>query len=433
MKKIFLFIFLIFIMFSLVEGAFLDGDCTIRYGGGAVCSMNGEIGLFLASDYFNAHASLGTGYNYYVCCPGTDLNFIGNAPTANVVGMTVDFGEENAHVYAPENAYDPGVIVQFPIDGQGTDDVDCVSSDTGSPGADYHCVVSISDNVNAHVSNCTGSGSYPLKVYCKVQPSGGSSCEIFGAYWCNGIPIGGCYFENYLNVNESDKVWLAALGPDCNGLDLSFNVFENDDGAPNESIGMVGANITVSSLAYVEWIVPYIPGSDGFGNELHYQFKVNETTSGNYGWSQILNVTPICDSASACFIDSGVGECAPYLVDSCRPLVTPNGCNKSQPVCYCMYEDNCGSSGSSYGPEVIIRIRNSTECADDGDGDNIGIYDITLQYFNTSSSQFIGNFWVEDTKPCFLDKDIPFYGLFSLILTILLIGVYYKRKSFKKN
>ncbi|MBU1245835.1 MAG: hypothetical protein ABIJ20_03095 [Nanoarchaeota archaeon] len=417
MKKIFLFIICFFVMFSLVQAGALTSDCSIKLN-----CLPGELSVFFVSNNGgNAHASPpnGISYSYEVCCPHTGLDRIDDTNRAVILSFT-DW--ENAHVYGPAG---PDQSDFAYLHDQTNEVVNCDTTFDGQVGE--YCVASISSLINAHVGNCTGVGSYPIKVYCNVA-GGGLPCELFDPQWCNSTFPSGCNPLG-LTVNESDLVYLRASGLNCDGLDAEFNVYEND-GGPDDFIESVGINTTLSNLVYLEWIVPYIPGNDVSGSQLQYQFKVNETISGGFNFSQLLLVNPICAPLSTCWDNS---DCPP---DSCYTNIW---CDKSTPTvapfCECAMSGYICGGSSPYGADIIIRIRSATDCIDDGDGDNIGTYNITLQYFNTSATppDFIGNQWTESSKQCFLDKEVPFYGLFSLILTIFFIGIYYKRKSFKKN
>ena len=133
-----------------------EGECYIAES----CDEN-DYALFSVSKLFNAHASINTeSYPYKVCCPVNKLS-CDDVKAVEILKFSAD---DNAHVELSV----AGVHYEYETLPFCLEASLCTSyyNETRICPEGYHCVVSLSNATNAHVSPCYGN-AYPLKVCCK--------------------------------------------------------------------------------------------------------------------------------------------------------------------------------------------------------------------------------------------------------------------------
>lgn len=127
----------------------------------------GEVDVLHISSFINAHTELPSlsNYDFKVCCMGTNLDNDCNAGDATP--FLVLSSQTNAHVEQvglglyTENVCLSGNSITC---GYATAPQTCTDLNYNA-----ECIVSMSGNTNAHVSNCTGVGSYNTRVCCWIS------------------------------------------------------------------------------------------------------------------------------------------------------------------------------------------------------------------------------------------------------------------------
>jgi hypothetical protein len=122
-------------------------------------------------------------------------------------------------------------------------------------------VLSLSTDTNAHISNATGTGSYPTKICCGGSTIFAARCTIASARWAG---------EGNAAIGE--KAFLEVIGSsaqDCNRLTVNFKVYEDNQGAAKN---MPISTLFEDNIATSYWIAEYV--DDGtFGGDPEYYFE----------------------------------------------------------------------------------------------------------------------------------------------------------------
>ncbi len=152
-------------------------SCSVKTACGS-----GEADLMHMYDRNNSHAELSTesSYNYKVCCGGSWEN-LGTACGTVLARLQ---SKTNSHVEkSDENNYGYEVCMSiangnlecsYVTTSPGTDGF----SDCLALGSDYTCIVTLSDNTNAHVADCTSGNSYGIKICCRSAETTPPSASI---------------------------------------------------------------------------------------------------------------------------------------------------------------------------------------------------------------------------------------------------------------
>lgn len=273
---------------------------------------------------------------------------------------------------------------------------------------------------------------------------------------------------------------------DCTGESLGFRIYDVDDFAgvkdpsqeiPN-SLGLI--NLGVGGIGPEEnvktWITEYNTGDNEGDPDIEYMFVAviiggPERDSDN--WIQVQDIAlPECRDNG--IIDPGedcdgsnlnakrcesISHTPPFTGGnlSCVPSGYPNQCRYDTSQCTTdeggsgdyrcggrrvTYEPRCNPPGSyctnSYfvcandcrsciGIDGNIKtILTRTPCRDDGNGDNVGVYEETTVQVNINTNQPIGS-PVTVPKECTLtsEVDIPFFTPLNIIMVLVLISIYY--------
>ncbi|RLG14221.1 MAG: hypothetical protein DRN71_03465 [Candidatus Nanohalarchaeota archaeon] len=199
-------IFIILILF-LIPGTHAL-ECTLK---NAPCAATEEC-IIKLSGTTDAHAEECTQSNYahHLCCddPAYTLTRTYSDGCATGTGVLSLFAQTDSHVEEyPSALYTNDVCLTAAPSGIVTytyTDFAC------NPG--YTCLLSMSDTTNAHLANCTGTGSYTKKICCKIGTI--STITISS-------PKNTTYTEtNLLNLNVSCH----DSGPGCNHSSWRFSI-----------------------------------------------------------------------------------------------------------------------------------------------------------------------------------------------------------------
>ena len=280
------------------------------------------------------------------------------------------------------------------------------------------------------------------------------SCAITEFYWSETqVDPGTTIF-----VKDGTTVNLIIKGTDCVGTEVGLTYYELQPGfdpildPASYDLPPATAIFSAGNEINEQWDAVWF--DDGADNQFpDYMFRINEDQNFD---SNILEVYVNCtDIGSCCDECDGVGlnydfldgECSNVCCEGC---LGGGGCS-GQP---CTGSQQCGPINDSWWQtgscedwcdvDPICWTDNGdgtgtrqiqSDCVDDSDGDNIGVYSITYIEFNISNSTQVFSETVDENLPCFLNQAIPFFDSFAIgIVLFILIGFYFtKRKSFKKN
>ncbi len=432
------------------------------------------MGLF---NFTNAHAQLwdSATYDYVLCC---DFNRLHDCNGANKIIALSD--TTNAHAEIPD-AGSPQYTGYDVCYG----DFDCRST-TGNCNILEIEIFSLSDTTNAHIGMFN---DYSQKICCAGICNIGyeyvnGNCEAtVVVYWAN---INNVYINNILvNVGQTSVLMIIANSALPQGTTVNFDIYEYDgifSGYIRTITGVVDSNGNAEAL----WTITQTDldiafSSLGEGSELeNFYFKVNGATSGD------LNLTIVqCIGVSLCMNYQTQEECE---IDACSVAdisVRGNGfpdlvCGQKTlnndlcevwSDCECTWDQNsCIPHKIDYiepncplGVEGNISLIGScffSEITDDDCDDGFltyswsGIWSWDIN--NIFSSNISGDGYVEDpigsgawhydpdrtfqncvggsnSLVCPAQIQLPFFGVYGLIITIILIILIYVTLNFKKK
>ena len=258
----------------------------------------------------------------------------------------------------------------------------------------------------------------------------------------------GAVYSNGEDVVEGTIVKLEVDPNNCAGKILKFEIHDVDNGVLDPRLlGLTIQTPTIQgdNIVSVDWPVVYredpndqiedgpIPDAD---NGLEYKFNVSVLNEAiameSSNWIDVTKLIsggggpggpPGGGSApSTCqnnIFDVGQEQCDPSV-----PAGNSNGCS-SNGVC----SVDCNTC--YYETQGIVTLITRGECIDDNNGDDYGEYEEISRTINKTNNVQLGSSSV--TKECYLTKEvqIPFFDKISLIITIILVSLYYfVRKSF---
>lgn len=462
----FLFLVILFMGFASAQ------SCSIVER--ASCSNYIVMGL---SSNANAHgelASQGT-YSHVLCCDFGigDTTCMGNN---KIIGLS---SETNAHAEIPENSNYGGA---YDVCYAG---LNCVSGAI-CPG-DYPIeMLSLSEDINAHIGEFA---DYPIKICCKIDETFSS------AYWADETgPTSDIIVEA-----GTTKVFLVLFNSGLDsGTEISFEIYEDDDLMDDEIKTITGIVDSEGNIE-VEWIITQEDLEKGTKNgvftedynDMVFYFKVNEKTSNDLG----ITVREISDC-----IDKGI--CMDYKTkeaceeDSCAIASENIKINNlgvicgeevynsltqcyENTTCFCSWNDveGCGpnykievSRCDVGGPSTPLTIGSCSYTEDTTDDCEDGFLSYSwignwtwgnTIYADPGNEDYLENpvgEWHYDPKdgvgvrmyekcvkgetmiPCPAQIQLPFFGVYSLVIAVAIIVLVYiliskkkKRKSKKKK
>lgn len=435
-----LILFLVLLITPMVANSASLSYCSIKTS----CDAS-ETAIFRTSDVFNAHAELNSQspavFGYNVCCSGTDIS---TSPTSfNVQAPIRLFSSTNSHV-STDNSYTNPVYIGSALNNQ----FSCNIKNTNC-NLNEACVVSVSDITNAHVSNCTGVGSYATKVCCSfgsssVVPSS-NQCILRDSYWYSGDGSTQ-YSPNYIEMNNT-LVRLVANTAGCSDIANAINfsvwrrdcsqngiLLDNSTGIPSCTGGnfdlvesMPSPSGINNNFSYASWYTNYKAFNSS--NEQEYIIVAKIIGSYNATFSPSLfvnktnnpNYTPIICENGDC---NAPKTCGDNILQSSSEVCDGNlSCSGANYYCY-----NCRAC-LSVGIGSLT-TSTSTLCKTKTAGEKYGEYIVntTTRYKNSSISSTI------TTKKCILAKEIvPFFDFTNLFVTIILLIVFYVFMIKKEN
>lgn len=412
----------------------------------------------LSSDT-NAHGEFpdqGT-YNHVLCCDfgGGDNSCYG---TNKVVGLS---SEINAHAEIPENEnYNYDVCYES---------LECESFDDGCE-AEYNIeMISLSDETNAHIGKFV---DYSKKICCK---------KVQIAYW--GDEDGVFIDEIEVVVGETSVFMFLKNTELSEGTEVSFDIYE-DDPIFDDLIRTINGNVDSEGNVGVSWTVTQ-DDLDATGEEdfNYFYFIANGRVSGELIIT-IAETPENCASINFCMnyetqstCESDGCEVASDSVKETNPEIMcgeeiDNGNCIEKTSCECVWDeiDGCGPSYETEvtscddGPETPLTIgkcsygEDTEDDCEDGfltyswegnwvwgednvfnpnpDGDDY-VYDTSGWHYDpedasgkrTSEKCADGN----NIIPCPAQIQLPFFGLYTAIATLVLIALIYVSLILKKS
>lgn len=212
-----LFVVFILIIFSIEFVSAASCDVRLR----STCTGANKIVMGISAAT-NAHGQLASqsGYPYSLCCDfGTGDTTCREGNKNKIIGLSAP---TNAHAEIPSlQNYPEANNVCY-------ENVECKDYINSCP-TDYPMqTLSLSASTNAHIANATGTGSYTTKICCKSTLGGPLACSLTDAFWSlNGVDI----IQPGDSVMEGTQVKLVVEGTNCNGVSVSFEVREDDEGS----------------------------------------------------------------------------------------------------------------------------------------------------------------------------------------------------------
>ncbi len=385
------------------------------------------------SDTTNAHGELASqgNYNTYVCSDeagstdcSTELDGDGN-PLNKVIGLS---GITNAHGEIPSNIiYETDVCFS---------DLICEVVSGTCSSLEYSGVISLSGTTNAHIG---GFSDYGTKICCT------SSSESI-AYWENG------------NGDRIDAINPTIPGTTSVKLvfkNTGFNVGDTVDFQIRREVTVFGVGtgiwldfadslrdpITSDSIftdsqgfdvAETFWTIPERIGDPGDTKTLRFEvthFDGSVITSGEDLVITIPdNAQTYCDNIDICG-DYGINDCSNDICDVADDSIPPSEADCSVVDCFCSYfttpapatckavylgEDPDDGSG----PEKCI----ITITKEDPDG----CADGRIEYEYKNSCDPPGTPDHLNTLTCPAEVQLPFFGFYNFVVTMLVIAsIYY--------
>ena len=398
MKKELIMIFGLF--FILVSLGFASAQSCYVTTYNSCIGNNHYVAMRLSADT-NAHGEVSTGaYTSVVCC---DFGSGGTSCTGNNAILRLS-ATGNAHAEAPELV--TNYYTQFACyDGL----VHCRDT-TSNCGANETEVVYLSNYTNAHLS----ASGYSTKICCEVVPPA-DDCVLTSATW------------NESEVVEGTPVNMILTGDEfCSGANINFSIYEWDGTYWHSSTGVFPS---------ATWTAERFGGAGDYNERIYYFTGTvigageSTATSGN------LTVLPNIDCGLYPFCESYDSESL-CNADPCISASDPNLCacewNATSSVC----EDVCPVTDPDTGQGIGVCVTPNYEIITDCEE---GLGYLTYNWTSTWT-------WDEDcdaqcritnadkeaacrsgskTIECPAQILLPFFGIYSMIISVLAIAMIY--------
>jgi len=422
----FLIIFASFLAFSMDDLTFQIGskDGVSGVIGFAIaentnltgCNLKDSI-LFMVSDVDNAHAGIINYSSYDYCVYLETDEFVVENVSRDCVNYGKAVSKSNRVVYLSgvDNAhvYGPGYDVSYLPNGYEDvcyEDIYCVedyendacSSLNNNSAYDYECVVSISNDGNAHVQECVSNGDYDVQICCTSLTKGEDGCpekttlcedgychescdDFGGSPGCvggqgNGVceDEEGCDCIDCETKQDSCEEGLVCLGGVCMSYgedkdnDGLVDVLDNCPEHPNYNVSGTCIDSLTMSNPYPLG-EPYIcSGDDDCGN-FEKEFNLTNATC------EMTQANPDNDQCgNACDLDSNE-VCTCYVTyDNCQP---PGDCEESLQS---FVWNTAGPVDEGTGLTLTLT---ASEGKCDGTGFSVAIYDEEHDMYSTVTPQ----------------------------------------------
>jgi|GEM_PF-4176489 len=296
---VFVIVFLLFAAQTLIRGG-ITGAIVLPPSGNLSCEFielanascpGGYTRIFGMSAQENAHveAQNESNYNVSVCCRDlTGSNALGTGSDGTGVINLSNF--TNAHAETPSSG---NYLVPVYLNASNAS-IGCSVNLTGegSCPADFACMGTLSNETNAHVSNCTGTGRYNVTVCCSIgalitvylHPNTAPTDNLTANGSINGTLVNGTEtsYETqdilYFNASDNDKRFLSILGQfNLSNVDARSLVIEYNQSAVAANLsGVTGAaanhtlflannsnNLGVHVCPNAESLADIVPGCTG--------------------------------------------------------------------------------------------------------------------------------------------------------------------------
>lgn len=401
----------------------VSGDICIN----TECTAEGDIILRLSSAT-NAHGeTINGGGNYQFGISHSSIfGEVGGGDRTctgdnQVVGLSSD---TNAHAEGPgQSNYATEVCYEG---------LSCVER-VGGCEAGESLVVSLSSSTNAHLSNSAG---YGVDICCRMEVLPPSGCDLTSAYWNT--------TSGDLEVVEGTDVELIIEGNNCDGKNVSFEVWEDD---PIDGLARIQPrNATFSgTTATGNWTAEWI--DDGvLQGDPEYYFKAT-TTSDNIDSGKAsadeLHVTKYfigegeCTNIVLCSDYGNQVDCNP---DGCNVADFSVGnninCDDPNKMCACSWIDTDSSCNATWagfagGGEIGECIYSQNT------GDNCNDGFLTFSW-TANWTWGVGKGAADDpenlfgecidgsrTIECPAQIPLPFFGAYNFIVALIIIALIY--------
>ena len=208
--------------------------------------------------------------------------------------------------------------------------------------------------------------------------------------------------DNWIQVNDEAK-------PNCgNGIIQASENEECDCGPDGDCLNPPGDDLNGKQCTGINHVPPFTGGQldcyDAGYSSQQCEFDTSQCTTGGGGGPG----NPVC----------GDGD-----------VEGDEGCDPPGSYCsntnYLVCNSNCKRCIGLDGNTKTILTR--TPCRDDGNGDNVGVYDETIVQVNIITNQAIPGTQRTTPKECTLisEVDIPFFTPLNVLMVLALISIYY--------
>jgi len=404
---IIMFLFPLGLVSPLTESCFITDRTS--------CESSGFVVMGL-SDTTNAHGELASqnNYNNVLCC-----NFAGNLTcdgTNKILGLS---STTNAHAEIPsETTYSNDVCYSG---------LECISTSSICGNTTYTLsVLSLSDFTNAHIG---GIDDYSINICC-TSASSPEPPKPLQIYWADTL-------GNLISIiNASIGVTTIRLFLENSGLPegtlVDFKIWE-DDLFLDDFIRTVNASVDSNGTVFAEWTITQ-EDIDKTVDYDEFYFEVNGEISA------FLSITFVeglnCNEVITCldYKEQGLCENDNTLCQVASDSI-PEDVNCNDPLidCFCLWN----VTGNACNPAF-------TESEDIGGGVELEIG--TCEYISETSDNcddgFLVYSWIADWNGSLADKpaecvdgsktiecpaqiQLPFFGIYNFIATVLILAVIY--------
>ena len=405
MKKEFVVSLIISLIIFLSSGIFAIGEeCFITDRNS--CETNGNVIMGLSSTT-NAHGELANQNNYddVLCC-----NFAGSLTCDGqnkIIGLS---SETNAHVEIPDETTYSTELCYY--------DLDCMSTSLNCEDITektYMPIFSLSNFTNAHIGEID---DYDIKICCTSESFAASSLNI---YWSDD-GINKISNLDVITGTTSVKMVLKNSGL-AQGTIVNFNIYE-DDLFLDDYIKTVTAVIDINGEATAEWTIILEDLEKTLNDYGELFFEANNQVS-DYLTLNLLEVSE-CQSIILCSDYENENSC---INNNCQIAETgaPSDvdCNDPTISCYCSWNAQCDFEFELEEGNVTVGTCTFVESTNDDCSDGFLSYSWIATWNDALETQPAECSDGSRVIECPAQIQLPFFGVYNLIATIILIAIIY--------